>query len=163
MRHSRTKAKPDMTMTESQQDLARILMNGSLAKELGIGDPELNLALAMANAQLTAGNAKKAFPDYAMLVLCRPLDADLQCGLANCALLLQEYEVALQSASTIIALSPTDCRGYYFSAAACLGLGCTDEAKEDISDALRLAESSPHRNFYDACHDLNTYLEARFT
>jgi len=145
-------------LTESQANLGNLLMNGALAKELGIGEPERNLALAMANTKLTAGKAEKAFPDYAMLVLCRPWDVDLQCGLANCALQLKEYDVALQAASSIIALDPTDCRGYYFSAAACLGLGYNDEAKEDISDALRFAESSPHRAFYDASQKLNAYL-----
>lgn len=163
------KAKPDMqttenhALTDSQQHLGHLLINGALAKELGIGDPERNLALAMANAKLTAGKAEKALPDYAMLVLCRPFDVDLQCGLANCALQLREYDVALQAASSIIALAPHDCRGYYFSSAACLGLGHITEAKEDIADALRLADSTPHRDYYDACHKLNAFLTTNVT
>lgn len=142
----------------TEQQLDELLLNGALANELGLGERELGLALAVANMKLKSGNAEKALALYAMLVLCRPLDVEYQCGLANCALQMQEYEIALQAASAIVGLAPSDCRGYYFSGAACLGLGQFSEAREDIADALMFAENSLHKDIYDAAHKLGVHL-----
>ncbi|MEL6840622.1 MAG: pathogenicity island protein [Pseudomonadota bacterium] len=142
----------------SDQSLQDLVLNGALAKELKLGDGELDVALAMANAQLKSGNLQKAMGTYAMLVLCRPLSVEYQCGLANCALQMQEYEIALQAASAVIGLAPRDCRGYYFSGAACLGLGHLNEAREDIADALRFAEDTQHHAFQEASQKLSDHL-----
>lgn len=138
--------------------LTDLRMQGALAQELGLGEKELGLALAVANVKLKSGNPEKALSMYAMLVLCKPTDVEYQCGLANCALQMHEYELALQAASAIVGLSPADCRGYYFSGAACLGLGHLDEAREDIADALSFAENSAHPDIHDASRKLDVYL-----
>ncbi len=150
-------------LSNSQLDVTDFLVNGGIAKALDFGDAELSLVLAMANANLAAGKLDIALSNYAMLVVFRPLDVELQCGLANCAVQLQEFDMALEAATSIIALAPNDCRGYYFSALACFALGHKSEAKEDIVDALRLAEISPHREFYDACTKLHAYLSSDST
>ncbi len=142
--------------------LADLILEGALGKELGLGDRELGLALAVANMKLKSGNAEKALSMYAILVLCKPLDVEYQCGLANCAVQMQEYEMALQAASAIIGLAPRDCRGYYFSGAACLGLGKISEAREDVSDAMKFAENTADRAFLEASQKLNALLNASF-
>ncbi|WP_341367299.1 hypothetical protein [Yoonia sp. BS5-3] len=140
-----------------------LLLDGAFAKELGLGTRELDTALAAANAKLQAGNHDKALSMYAMLVLCRPQNVNYQCALANCALKMQEYEMALQAASAAVALDPRDCRGYYLSGAACFGLGHLDEAREDIADALSFAEGSPHRDVLEASRRLDMQLNASLT
>ncbi len=145
------------------QQLNDALLSGALSKELGLGERELGLALGVANLKLRSGNPSKALQMYAMLVLCKPTNVDFQCALANCALQLQEYEVALQAASAVVAMAPADCRGYYFSGAACLGLGQFGDAKEDIVDAITFAENSPHQDIHAACLKLNTQLKSKLS
>ena len=143
---------------ETAQPLDEIL-NGALAQKLGLGTQELGVALATANAKLQSGQGEKALALYAMLVLCRPREVDYQCGLANCALQVQEYEVARQAAAAFIGLSPRDWRGYFFSGAACLGLGHLTEAREDIADALKFAEDAVYPEFYEASKKLSAHLD----
>ncbi len=150
-----------MKKTELDDDtpsLTDLLLTGAMAQELGLGEKELGLALAVANMKLKSGKAEEALSMYAILVLCKPMDVEYQCGLANCALLMNEYEMTLQAASAIVRLAPSDCRGYYFSGVACLGLGHLDEAREDIADALTFAQSGTHPDIHDASRKFDVYL-----
>lgn len=109
---------------------------------LGLESIDLRIGLDVARAQLQKGNVNEAFRTYATLVLCDPFDPELQVGVANCALHIQEYALALQAASAVVALVPSDPRGYCLSAKACIGLGQPQEAHEDLTSALELAGSS---------------------
>jgi len=76
------------------------------------------------------------------LVLCEPTNIDFQVGLANCALLLNQHHLALQAASAIVALAPSDARGYFLSGRACLALGHYAEAAEDLRDAVEFGRNA---------------------
>jgi Flp pilus assembly protein TadD len=117
----------------------RLIAQGAIRKALGLEPIDLRLGLDVARIHLQRGAAGDAFEIYAMLVVCDPSDPELQVGLANCALYVGENNLALQAASAIIALTPADPRGYFFSGRACLALGHVAEAKEDLTEAIELA------------------------
>ncbi len=148
------------TTYEGSYPVIDLLLDGVIALEIGFGRSELDIALATANQRLLSGDSKKALEIYAFLVFLQPLEVEYQCGLANCAIQLREYEIALYASSSIVGLAPLDCRGFYFSAAACLGLGLLDEAREDIAYALALAKNESDKSFYEASHRLDHYLNS---
>ena len=114
------------------RDLQCLVAQGAIRKALGLEPAELRLGLELARTQLQRGAVQEAFQTYVTLVLCDPSDTELQVGLANCALHIQEYNLALQAASVVVAFAPADPRGYYFSGRACFALGRRDEAKKDF-------------------------------
>lgn len=114
----------------------RDFLDGSLRDELGLSHEVLQLALALAKSHMERGAFPQAFRIYTSLVLCEPKTVDFQVGLANCALQLQLHELALQTASVIIALAPRDPRGYLISGRACLMLGLFEEARQDLTEAV---------------------------
>lgn len=117
----------------------RLIAQGAVRKALGLEPVDLRLGLDVARNQLQKGAPIEAFGTYAALVVCDPSDPELQAGLANCALLLGENSLALHAASAIVALAPSDPRGYFFSGRACLAMGQLAEATEDLTEAIRLA------------------------
>jgi Flp pilus assembly protein TadD len=123
-------------------DAARLIASGEIRKRLGLEPSDLRLGLDLARNQLLRGATAQALRTYAALVLCEPSEPDFQLGLANCALHLNENELALQAASAAIALRPANPRGYYISGRACLALGHHPEAKEDLTEAIERAREA---------------------
>jgi tetratricopeptide (TPR) repeat protein len=117
-------------------------VNGAIRKELGLEAIDLQAGLAVAKNYLKRGAHLEAMRTYVALVLCEPANVDCQVGLANCALLMEEHHLALQAASAIVAMAPSDARGYLLSGRACLGLGHLAEAAEDLRDAVEFGRSS---------------------
>jgi Flp pilus assembly protein TadD len=125
----------DAEISEAQ----RLIAQGAIRKALGLEPVDLRLGLDVARNQLQKGAVGEAFRTYATLVVCDPSDPELQVGLANCALHVGENNLALQAASAVVALAPSDPRGYFFSGRACMALGHFAEAKEDLTEAIELA------------------------
>jgi Flp pilus assembly protein TadD len=123
-------------------DLQRLIAQGGIRRALGLQPLDLRLGLDLARTQLQRGATNDAFRTYVMLVLCDPSDPELQVGLANCAIHVKENDLALQAASVVIALTPSDPRGYFLSGRACMALGYRTEAVEDLTRSLELAEAS---------------------
>lgn len=112
------------------------LLNGHLRDALGLRSADLAIGLEVARNLLQRGANAEALRVYAGLILCEPANAAFQTGLANCALAAEEYHLALQAASAVVALTPRDPRGYLISGRACLGLGALAEAGEDLREAV---------------------------
>jgi Flp pilus assembly protein TadD len=143
-------------LTKSQKAFAR----GALGKALGLAPEDLRFALRIAADHMRRGDLAEALRTYGMLVLCEPMNADFQIGLANCALQMDENHLAVQAASAVIALRPDDFRGYYLSGRASLVLRRRDEAEEDLREALVLAEKAGDRAFAREIAALVKKLEA---
>lgn len=143
--------------------LTELLQDGVIAKELNLGPAELDLALGVANLKLNSGHPEQALKMYTMLVLCDPSNVEYQCGMANCAVQIQEHELALQAASAMIATAPRDCRGYYFSTVACMGMGQFEEAREDVADALEWAGQNKNAEVFAAASRLHDQLNAKLS
>src|SRR5690349_18366954 len=86
---------PEPQLSETQ----RLIAQGAIRKALGLEPADLRLGLDVARNQLQKGAVNEAFRIYAALVVCDPSDAELQVGLANCALHVGENNLALQAAS----------------------------------------------------------------
>lgn len=117
-------------------------LNGSLRKELGLESIDLTAGLSIAKNYLERGLPLEAMRTYVALVLCEPTNPDFQVGLANCAIQMGEDHLALQAASAVVALAPSDPRGYFLSGRACFALGHYAEAAEDFRDALEFGRKS---------------------
>jgi Flp pilus assembly protein TadD len=120
-------------------EAGRTLMEKEIGRTLGLGPDDLRAGLDIARNLLDRGAPAKAMRIYAALVIVEPKVADYQIGLANCAIELSEYYVAVQAAAAAILLEPENPRAYFLSGRACLALGEYKEAREDLSDALALA------------------------
>ncbi len=138
----------------------QLIASGAIRTGLGLESMDLRLGLDLARSQLQRGATPDAFRTYVALVLCDPSDPELQIGLANCALQVQENELALQAASAAVALQPRDPRGYYLSGRACFCLGHLAEAEEDLSDALRLAREARNTALFSEADQLLARLKA---
>ncbi len=126
--------------TDDENRLA--ILSGMIGEALGLQPNDLRLGLDVAKNQLERGRPAEALKSYAMLVLCEPTNVDFQVGLANCALRLEEFHLALQAASAVVAMRPRDPRGYLLSGRACIGLSAPAEAREDLTDALAFAKAA---------------------
>ena len=124
--------------------LAEALHGGEIARELGLDAADLRLGLTVAKNLLSRGAHAEAMRVYVALVLCEPLNVDFQVGLANCASVVGEPYMALQAASAVIALAPSDPRGYLLSGRSCMAIGNFAEAREDLTDALRFADTGTY-------------------
>jgi Flp pilus assembly protein TadD len=120
----------------------RLVASGAIRRGLGLESADLRFGLDLARNQLQRGATTEAFRTYIALVLCDPSDAEFQIGLANCALMVGENELALQAASAAIALQPTNPRGFYLSGHACMALRQFTEAREDLADAVELGRKA---------------------
>lgn len=135
----------DLTTSSTQTDNILItnpiqaFLDGHVGKTLGLTLQELKIGLHVAKNFLMRGEFRKALKIYAALVLCAPSEPDFQIGLAHCASLLHEHEMALQAASVFIALNPEDARGYFLSGRSCIGLRAYEEAEEDLNKAIECA------------------------
>src|SRR5262249_28810721 len=115
---------------------------------------DLQPGLDIAKNHLQRGAFAEAMKMYVALVLCEPMNSDFQVGLANCALQMQEFHLALQAASAIVALAPSDPRGYFLSGRACFGLGHFAEAKEDFTDAIEFGRKSKNAMIVNEASEL---------
>jgi tetratricopeptide (TPR) repeat protein len=116
--------------------------DGAIRKQLGLQSIDLQAGLEIAKNYLKRGAHLEAMRTYVALVLCEPMNVDFQVGLANCALQMNQHHLALQAASAVVAMAPSDARGYFLSGRACLALGHLAEASEDLRDAIEKAKNS---------------------
>lgn len=121
---------------------AAALLDGQIRDALGLKSEDLSIGLEVARNLLQRGATADALRVYAGLILCEPTNPVFQTGLANCALAAEEFHLALQAASAVIALAPQDPRGYLVSGRACIGLGALAEASEDLRDAVALGRAA---------------------
>ncbi|WP_181705334.1 hypothetical protein [Chthonobacter rhizosphaerae] len=118
------------------------IVDGGFGKMLGLEHAHLMIGLEIAIGLRMRGALAEALRMHATLVLAAPTDVELQIGLAECALMVEAYEIALQAASVVVAVAPSDPRGYLLSGRACLGLDALEEAREDLADAVRFASAA---------------------
>jgi Flp pilus assembly protein TadD len=144
------------TLSEAE----RLVASGAIRRGLGLESVDLRFGLDLARNQLQRGATAEAFRTYIALVLCDPSDAEFQVGLANCALVVGENELALQAASAAIALQPTNPRGLYLSGQACMALRQFVEAREDLADAIELARQTKNSMIVLEAEKLLTKLRA---
>jgi tetratricopeptide (TPR) repeat protein len=130
--------KPDLAEDEIGAKLADYLA-GSLRDRLGLKAGDLDLGLNKAKLKVQSGQPEEAMKLYLGMVLLEPSNVTYLGGLANCALMTGNPDLALKTASLMVALAPDNPHGFYFSGAACLALGRRAEALEDMQDAVRLA------------------------
>jgi Flp pilus assembly protein TadD len=129
-------------------------VSGAIGRDLGLTTDELRFGLVVARKHMLRGAPLDALRIYTALVICEPMNAEFQIGLANCALQLGENHLALQSASVIAALEPQNPKGCYFSGRACLGLKLYAEADEDLREALALAKEARDSVVHRECEKL---------
>lgn len=132
------RADGDVGFDEAAKDFVR----GRIRDELNLKSADLAIGLDVAKNLLKRGAPAEALRIYAGLILCEPANVEVQVGLANCALLVEEPHLALQAASVVVALAPRDPRGYLLSGRACISLGALDEAAEDLGDAVRFGREA---------------------
>lgn len=134
-----------MTINAALEEAGRLIVDAKIGERLGLETADLKVGLEVAKSFLDRGAPEKAMQIYVALVLCQPTVAEFQIGLANCALRMDEYYVAMQAASAVIAMEPANPRGYFLSGRACMALGLNDEAIEDFTEAAKFAKLSNDR------------------
>ncbi|KZL06633.1 tetratricopeptide repeat protein [Pseudovibrio sp. Ad26] len=140
-----------------EQDI-KAIAKGAIGRSLGLMKDDINPGLVMAKGLMDTGRTEKALEIYTGLVLLEPINVDVQLGLANCAVQLQQYTLAVQAASAAMVLDPTNPRPYYFSGVACLALGHITEAREDLEDTLKYAKDRKDAEIHQAAQKLLTGL-----
>lgn len=133
--------------------------SGELPKTLGLDDQDLVAIAKMAKKALGEGDAALAFSAHALLVLLDPQNVSYQIGLAESALAANTPSAALQAASAVVASTPDNPQGYYWSARACLELGLMAEAKEDLEDAASFAKQARMGTLFAECQALLDNLQ----
>ena len=127
-----------------------LLAEGGLARMLGLARGDLAAGLDVARGRRDRGDLAGALRIYTALVLCDPREPAFQLGVADCAHAMGEHELCLHAASALIVLDPRSAVGHYLSGASCLALGRVREAREDLTEASRLAmaarDPSLHRH-----------------
>ncbi|MEM6677611.1 MAG: pathogenicity island protein [Pseudomonadota bacterium] len=132
----------DTDSTETRSLATDLREKGGLAAHLDVDPKDLRLGLEVAKAHRDRGDVAGAMRIYAALSLCDMNEPDYQQGIADCAYAMGEFGLALNAASALIALAPKRAVGYYLSGAACLAMGHEAEAKEDLTEAKKLALES---------------------
>ncbi len=143
--------------------LTRKKIGDMVRKQLGIQALDAGVCLELARAEEQRGAVRDALQIYIGLVLSEPCHVEGQIGLAGCALQNGQDAFALQAASLVIALAPTDPRGYLLSGQACLALRQTKEAKEDLTDAIKVARRANNTAVEAAANQLLSTLAAAAT
>lgn len=111
----------------------------ALRDSYGLQTSELRALAHIGHMKMMAGDFAGAQRIYSLLVVLSPDDSGFQIGLADASIALGHFDLALQAGAAVIAALPTDPRGYFISGRACLGLGLSAEAREDLADAIRLS------------------------
>lgn len=125
-----------------------VLEQGGLAGMLGLRPGDLAQGLDVAKARRDRGDFPGAIRICTALVLCDTREPAYQLALADCAHAMGEHELCLHAASALIMLDPQSAPGHYLSGAACLGLGRLAEAREDLTEAVRLAREARNEPVY---------------
>lgn len=120
--------------TNDLEKLARALRDS-----YDLNADELQALAHVGHLKLSAGDYAGAQRIFCLIVVMAPDEVGFQIGLADSSIALGDFDLALQAAAVVIALLPRDPRGYFISGRACLGLGLAGEAREDLTDAIRLA------------------------
>ena len=140
------------------QSAMRSFVSGQIGAELGLMSQDLEVGLEVARNLIRRGALAEAMQVYVGLVLCQPANQAFQIGLANCAIQLGEYHLALQSASVVIAQSPRDPRGYLLSGHACIGLGALAEAAVDLDEAISFGRAERNATIVEEARRLRQAL-----
>ena len=119
--------------------LDRESFEAAVRKRFGVEPLDVQLGLELAQIQLQKGAIQDSFRTHIALVLSNTCNIDAQLGLAACALRVGQNELAIQAASTVVALAPADPRGYFLSGLGCLASQHHKEATEDLTDAAAFA------------------------
>lgn len=131
---------------------------GEMRDALGLKSSDLQIGLTIAKGHMDRGAYSDALSIYAPLVLLEPATIDFQIGLANCALQMERFELALQTASVAVALAPRDPRGYFISGKSCLALGLHQEAREDLDDAVKFGIEARNAGLVESARKLLSAL-----
>lgn len=137
------------------------LLEAEIGRSLGLEPDDLRAGLDVAKNLIERGAPDRAMRIYAALVIVEPKVVDYQIGLANCAIEMGEYYLAIQAASAAIVLDPRNPRPYFLSGRACMAVGELPEAVEDLSDAKRLAEAAGEAEIAAEADRLIVSLTAR--
>lgn len=125
-----------MTTTARQGgDDEQAFLDGSVRDALGLRHEDIEVGIEIAARAVKRGALAEALRAYGALALCEPNNADVQIGLANCAMLMEQFGLGAQAAAIAIALAPQDARGWLVSGRCRLGLGETDASRRDLSQA----------------------------
>jgi len=133
----------------------------AIGEGLDLDSADLRIGLDIARNQLQRGNIDEALMTYAMLVCCRPTDAEFQIGLANCALHAGHGSLALQAAAAAAALLPGDPRGHLLAGRACLMLGRIEQCRNYLTEAAAVAAADQHPQEAADCQRLLSILHDR--
>ena len=142
-----------------QKQIMAEVVETPLMQRLGLRDGDLHGAAVAATLALRSGDLQKALKDFAYLVVLDPTNADFHAGLAEAALSLDEFFIALQSASVVVAAKPTSPDGYFLSARACLGMGEMGLALEDLAETERWAQKAGKPAITDAVQKLKAIIQ----
>ena len=124
-------------------EIQRQLVDVPIIERLGLTESHFSATYAKAMEKLEAGDIPAAFRDMASLVLVAPTSVQFQLGLAQVALRANVPELAMQAAAAIIAFAPDRPEGFLLSGQACLAMGERGLAREDLADAIALADANP--------------------
>lgn len=124
-------------------EIQRLLVDEPIIERLGLTEAHFSATYAKAMEKLEAGDVPAAFRDMASLVLLAPTSVQFQLGLAQVALQANVPELAMQAAAAIIAFAPDRPEGFLLSGQACLAMGEPGLAREDLADAIALADANP--------------------
>lgn len=144
----------DPVKHQEQTDLIDQLASGALRDSVGLETGDLPVLQKVAERALTAGDHESAIRTYAILVLLDPMRTDYQLALAECALAVENPDIALHAASAVIACDPRNARGYFASARACLAMGLVAEAREDLADTQHFAREARDGELFAAAQKL---------
>lgn len=137
----------------------KAIVNGAIGRQIGLEPEDIKPGILLATNLSKTGRHDKAMEIFSGLLLLQPSNPEIQLGLANCCMQLQNFQLALQAASAAMALDPENPWAYYYSGAACLALGHIVEAKEDLADAVRLGTKMEHAEMKQYAEKLLASLE----
>lgn len=124
-------------------EIQRQLVDHPIIDRLGLTEAHFSINYNRAMEKLAAGDIAAAFRDFGTLVLLAPMSVQYQLGLAQAALQANAPELAMQAAAVIIGLAPDRPEGFLLSGQACLAMGEPALAREDLTDAIALADAHP--------------------
>lgn len=131
--------RPAFAFSERALAILKRLAEQDFSNILGLDEFSRGMAFNRAAALVLQGRTEEAFQIYTALAMLSPLDSEALIGMARCAMTMLDHDSAMHIAAAIIAIAPTDPRGFLISGKSCFMLGLFDEALEDLRDAQRLA------------------------
>ena len=150
---------PGSYTAEFQGEIKNALIDAPFGQRLGLSRNDLHGAVRSAEAAVQAGNLDEAFRNYAYLVMLDPTNAHYHCGLAEVALDTGRFEMALQSASVVVATRPSEPEGYFLSARACIGMAEPALGLDDLAETERWAAKAGKPAYYAAAQRLRVLVD----